>query len=241
MDIDVEARGDMPTNCTSEFLVSVTEVSAQNGRRDPSGFGALSIDLGAPGAGSYTTVNRLINGPDTIWTGVFNGTSAACPHVTGAVALLYSLPCPGFTADALTDPAACARRVRDAILFNVTPEPTLKGLTTTGGRLQVAAAVQDVMDHCAGISGELEISSIRPNPVGDRLEVRYQTPDYGRYELQLFNTMGQLMYSEAFEPPFFSAKIKYIDFSTYPVGVYILRLGQGNRFITEKVVKVRGL
>ena len=70
------------------------------------------------------------------------GTSMAAPHVTGAAGLLFSLK-----------PAASVTEVRDALLDGVDAIPSLTGETTTGGRLDVAKAMDSleggVVDHAA--------------------------------------------------------------------------------------------
>ncbi len=59
------------------------------------------------------------------------GTSMAAPHVTGAAGLLFSL-----------EPGASVTEVRDALLGGVDAVPSLTGKTTTGGRLDVARAME---------------------------------------------------------------------------------------------------
>lgn len=59
------------------------------------------------------------------------GTSMATPHVTGAAALLFSLK-----------PSATVTDVKHALLSSVDPDPALAGITTSGGRLDVAAAME---------------------------------------------------------------------------------------------------
>jgi subtilisin family serine protease len=62
------------------------------------------------------------------------GTSMAAPHVTGAAALLFSLK-----------PSASASEVRQGLLRSVDPVSSLAGKTTSGGRLDAAAAL-DLFD-----------------------------------------------------------------------------------------------
>ncbi len=59
-----------------------------------------------------------------------DGTSMAAPHVTGAAALLFSLK-----------PSATVTEVRDALLNGIDAVPSLTGKTTTGGRLDIAKAM----------------------------------------------------------------------------------------------------
>ncbi len=250
--VNVDEVGDMPTNCTSQYLIAVTNLDASTGKRmNDAGYGPSSIDMGAPGFGTYTTVNRTITAGDTTWHGAFGGTSAACPHVTGTVGLLYSVTCAGFVADATTNPSACAKRVRDAILKNVVPEPTIDGLTTTGGRLEVPVIVDEIMKYCVGALGNLDIFDVYPNPVQNSLVVTYQTPNYDAHSFRIHNALGQLMFEENFIPSAFEEKIRYFDnlngtgsvydkavqIANWPSGVYILTICQGKSCIGKKFVK----
>lgn len=63
--------------------------------------------------------------------GFLQGTSMAAPQVSGAAALLFSLK-----------PSATVSEVRGALLSSVDPVPSLEGKTTSGGRLDVAAALE---------------------------------------------------------------------------------------------------
>lgn len=62
------------------------------------------------------------------------GTSMAAPHVTGAAALLFSLK-----------PAVTVTQVKQALLGTVKPDPALAGKTTTGGRIDVSAALNELV------------------------------------------------------------------------------------------------
>jgi len=65
--------------------------------------------------------------------GFLDGTSMAAPHVTGTAALLFSL-----------NPAASVAQVRSALLATVHPVAALAGRTTTGGRIDAAAALDEI-------------------------------------------------------------------------------------------------
>lgn len=70
------------------------------------------------------------------------GTSMAAPHVTGAAGLLFSLK-----------PLATVTEVKNALLSGVDAVPSLAGKTTTGGRLDIAKAMDSLegnaVDHVA--------------------------------------------------------------------------------------------
>ena len=233
-DVDVDEEGDMPTTCESEYLITVTNVDKFDNKRSSAGYGNTYIDLGAPGHNTYTTLSDS----QTPKYGYFDGTSAATPHVTGAVALLYSLNCASFTADALSQPELCARRVRATILENVAPNETLAGITVTGGRLDVQAAVNAVQTLCDGaVTGPLQILQIKPNPVFDFLTVNFQTPTYNKYIFRVFNMLGQLIAEDSFTPdPFVKNEWKF-DASLLPLGVYVVSLSRNDAVRSEKFVK----
>jgi subtilisin family serine protease len=65
--------------------------------------------------------------------GFLDGTSMAAPHVTGAAGLLFSL-----------NPGASAAQVRSALLATVHPTAALAGRTAAGGRLDAAAALDEI-------------------------------------------------------------------------------------------------
>lgn len=65
--------------------------------------------------------------------GYLDGTSMAAPFVSGAAALLFSL-----------NPSASVTQVREALLETVHPVASLAGRTTSGGRIDAAAALDEI-------------------------------------------------------------------------------------------------
>ncbi|RMF03602.1 MAG: T9SS C-terminal target domain-containing protein [Bacteroidetes bacterium] len=167
-EFDVDEVGDLPSTCTSDFLIAVTNIDRNNQKVPLAGFGATSIDLAAYGKDIFTTANG--NGYRN-----FSGTSAATPMVAGAAALLYSVDCPTLLNLTQSDPAAAALLVKESILESVTPTASLNGITTTGGRLNLAAAIQYLQNRCQGCIGA---SSLRvANIIDTSVEVRWNTND----------------------------------------------------------------
>lgn len=138
--VNVDIVGDLPTACPSDFMISVTATNS-NDMRTFSGWGATTVDVGAPGENVLTTT---MGGG----TGNTSGTSFAGPLTAGVIALMYSAPCPSLGAMALADPTEAALRVRQALFDGVDQVGNLPGNTVTGGRINAFNSVQIVMDSC---------------------------------------------------------------------------------------------
>lgn len=139
--VNIDNVGDLPTACSSEYMISVTATNNEDVRTF-SGYGATTVDLGAPGENVRTTSS---NG--TYQT--TSGTSFASPATAGAIALVYSAPCASLAAISHSDPALAAQMVRDAIFNGVDPVSNLTNECVTGGRLNVKGALDQVMNNCS--------------------------------------------------------------------------------------------
>ena len=141
LDIDIDVEGDLPTACSSEYMISVTATNNQDVRTF-SGYGATTVDLGAPGEDVLTT------DPGGNY-GETSGTSFASPATAGAVALVYSAPCASLAAIAHSNPALAAQMVRDAIFDGVDPVANLSSECATGGRLNLKGALDQILMNCS--------------------------------------------------------------------------------------------
>jgi serine protease len=137
---NVDVVGDLPTQCPSEFLISVTSTNNSDLRAN-SGYGVVSVDLGAPGENVYLAGN---NGYATV-----SGTSFASPCVAGAVALLYSAPCTSIMAIAQSSPSTAAQMIRDYIFDGVDAVSNLATEVATGGRLNVKNSLDLLLNECS--------------------------------------------------------------------------------------------
>ena len=149
---NVDEIGDLPTACPSDFMISVTNLDCTGNKVNGAGFGVNTIDLGAPGAGTWTAAAGNTYGG-------FGGTSGATPHVAGAIALLYSAPCPELTQLALRSPAEAALLVRRAILEGTKPNPSLEGITVTGGTLNLYNSLQLLLENCGPCPGAAALAA----------------------------------------------------------------------------------
>ena len=138
--VNIDVVGDMPTGCGSDYMVAVTATN-DNDVRTFSGYGATTIDLGAPGE------NVFLPSGSTGYGGT-SGTSFASPCVAGGIALVYSAPCADLASNALLTPQATADAVRSYILNGVDQVANLAGETVTGGRLNVRNALDLAIEDC---------------------------------------------------------------------------------------------
>ena len=141
LNIDIDTQGDLPTGCSSEYMISVTATNNQD-IRTFSGYGSTTVDLGAPGEDVRTTAGG--GGYTTT-----DGTSFATPATAGAVALLYSAPCVSLANIAHADPKLAAEIVRDAIFNGVDPISNLSNECVTGGRLNLKGALDQILNTCS--------------------------------------------------------------------------------------------
>ena len=137
---NIDTEFDMPTGCSSPYMVSVTATDNQDVRTF-SGYGATTIDLAAPGDNVYLPTGSTNYG-------YTSGTSFASPCVAGAIALLYSAPCADLMGQALIDPQGTADLVLGCLLDGVDVVSNLVGETATGGRLNTFNSLNLLMANC---------------------------------------------------------------------------------------------
>jgi len=115
--LDIDATPVYPASYVSANLIAVTAIDAAGALAG--NWGAVSVDLGAPGVGIWSTVPGGY--------APYSGSSMAVPHVTGAIALYAKL-----------HPGLDAAQLKTAILARTAATTSLAGKTVTGGRLDVS-------------------------------------------------------------------------------------------------------
>ena len=112
-----------PSTYSNPNIIAVAAITNTGARASFSNYGPTTVDIGAPGAGIWSTTAYNIYES-------YSGTSMATPHVTGAAALYAS-----------THPGATAASIKNALLSSAVPTASMSGVTTTGGRLDAYAAL----------------------------------------------------------------------------------------------------
>jgi subtilisin family serine protease len=229
--INVEVEGDMPSTCNSQYLIAVTNVDLQDQIVFNAGYGPVSIDIGAPGTGTITT--GFSNNYKE-----FTGTSAAAPHVAGAIALMYSTPCEFFIDGIDEEPEEIAQKVRNIIFQTATPNNSLQEITVHGTRIQVDAAMEATRTNCAPTPDDnLEIKEINPNPAyGDYVDIVFEViGDTATALMEVHMVNGVKMREFTLSDADFANGLIRMSTVGLPGGIYLVTLRNSEARVTRKV------
>ncbi len=178
----------LPSSLDLPNIISVAATKQNDKLTSYSNFGAVAVDLGAPGKNLWTTSPRSLPGTE-YWS--VTGTSHAAPFVTGAAALILSV-----------NPSLTYAEVKSRILDSVDPLATLQGKSVTGGRLNIFEAVS-ATPAPVGIAAtsELAIGGIsssfvnlvpdpRTGPTATSQSLRHEAPPIAQPVSQLARNTG---------------------------------------------------
>lgn len=134
-DNDKDPKPGIPASYPIENIISVAAIDQTDKLGAFSNWGLHTVHIAAPGVKVYsTTVDNTY--ADTLFDilglkATWDGTSMAAPHVSGALALYWSL-----------HPTANWRDVKKALLDSAVPIVSMKGKSVTGGKLNVEKLLQ---------------------------------------------------------------------------------------------------
>ena len=123
---NIETTPAFPASYTSPSILSVAASNSTDDRAGFSNFGAVSVDLAAPGSGILSTHPSAGNYVS------FSGTSMAAPHAAGVAALLSTY-----------NPNLSAQSLKATLMNTVDVLTQWNGVVKTGGRLNAANALQN--------------------------------------------------------------------------------------------------
>lgn len=245
---DVEQVGDVPTDCTSDFLVAVTSTDRNDDRQQGAAYGKISIDLGAPDRDFFA-----LNTGDRYRNITEGGTSFATPLVSGAIALIYSFPCTEFHASAMAKPAETALFVKNLLLNSVDPVASMQDETVSGGRLNVFKGLQYLHNYCIAspedrannnffekYSADRNFIKVYPNPVAHTLYIDYSIEDLGVFRVNVYDAFGRKVIFSQSKPTSIGEKQQMsIDVSDWANGVYTLSVQDTNEKRTWRFLKAK--
>jgi hypothetical protein len=120
-----DSRPFYPASYDLDNIISVAATTRNDDLASFSCYGPRTVHLGAPGDEVYSTWGANNSAYRNL-----SGTSMAAPHVAGACALVWA-----------RFPWLTYREVIQQVLNNVDPLPSLAGITSTGGRLNLYKAL----------------------------------------------------------------------------------------------------
>ncbi len=227
---NIDLTGDIPTSCESQYLITIAN-SDNSDRLFNSGFGKETIDIAAPG-----------QDVPVIWRDdsdrLEKGTSMSTPHVSGAVALLYSLNCAELIDRSKSDPSTMALILKEFLLGGAEKTTDLESRVLSGGRLNVKNSMDLIYDWCFDLVDEFQIVKLYPNPTNSIINVEYKTPDFNEFPIRIFNVLGQQVDELTHNPDPTVGGIFEIDLSNFADGVYFLSFEKNGVTVIEQVVKV---
>lgn len=226
---DVDNAGDMPATCPSDYLLVSCNTDEDDNLYNNSAYGAMSVDIGSPGEGTFTVK------PGNSY-GVFGGNSAATPHVTGAIALLYSGPLAGLATAAINEPSLTARLIKELLVQSGDLLPSLENRTLSGRRLNLGNAMERLIATFSNQLHPLAINTLYPNPVKGTLTVGYDVPENGTYRAEIYNALGQLVLHQEEEVGEGGLRLFTVDTSLLPAGVYFLNFGRKGSWVAERII-----
>ncbi len=241
LNIDIDAQGDIPTACSSSWLISVTNTTRNDQKNSGAAYGLTTIDLGAPGTSVMSTLPSNSYGNQT-------GTSMATPHVAGAIGLMFSYACPQMLEDYRLRPDSIALVIRDMLLNGTDSIPALQNITVTGGRLNLHKALLEMDEYeCVLTSsvkrklndlGESSLYYIAPNPAASQIEIGFFLAMDETANLEIFDLSGRLVSTEILNAGA-GYHSRLLQVSSLESGNYFLRIRQGGKITrTQKFVKL---
>ena len=186
---DVDRRPDVPSSCTSEFLIAVTASGREDEVLPFAGTSPTQVDLAAPGAtfGSLTTTAS--GTPQN----TFCCTSGAAPQVAGTIALMYAVACERLLTRSTSAPALVAREMKAHLLASVDVDDGLRESVAAGGRLNTRRALEAVIASapCLTLGVLVEVAPEASPPaviVGEGVRIELASPvarEWGLYRYEV--------------------------------------------------------
>ena len=151
---NVDVMHDIPTECPSNYLITVTNTTRTDTKNAGAAYGKTTIDLGAPGTQVFSSYHgNQYN--------IMTGTSMATPHVAGTIAAMYAAACKGLIDAYREHPDTIALLIKDYLLEACDWNSSLNNITTTNGRLNLFRAIQNLRRfNCDSCNFSLRIDKV---------------------------------------------------------------------------------
>lgn len=211
-------------------LITVASTNCNGMISSFSNYGSDVVELGVPGEDVFCPTS---NGG---WI-LKNGTSFATAILSGIAAQVGSNLLNGFDAE----------KVKCNILNTVVPVPSLDYLVTTGGVVNAEEACLNTSDCGIFIpkrQGQEQtysafdaVLNCYPNPMKESINIAFKATTANTGSLQLFNTIGELVYAAPLHYVKGENSIQLNEISHLSAGVYTLSLNLKGETISQRIIK----
>ena len=147
---NVDEFGDVPTGCSSDYIISVTNTDRNDAKFISAAYGLTSIDLGAPGTSVCSTR------PNNLISCSLTGTSYSTPIVSGTVGMVHAAASNILKGEYINNPSETSIIIKNIILNTVDYVSSMDTITVSGGRLNLYNAVYaaSLYDGLCSIPGD---------------------------------------------------------------------------------------
>lgn len=219
---DVDTEGDMPTTCPSDYFISVTNSTEFDVLNQNAGYGFQHVDISAPGEVYSARVGDTYN--------VFAGSSGATPHLTGAIALLASLPNTKWQTFLHNYPAKAASQLKSILLTTAYQRESMQEKIASGGRVNIGAAMRLLNDL---YTEEANLAVRLLNDYG-RIQFQFLPKQAGNYQWEIYDMMGRLRYQSSFNVEEGNFYLQTMEWNARSKEVLILHLRSGKKRMASK-------
>lgn len=193
-------------------------------------------DISAPGSEICAAVNSYADAHFSLISPIeyegrtygfsrLSGTSMSSPFVTGVVALLLE-----------ANPTLTPQQVKEVLIYSATHDEFTEsaGMVRFGhGKVNARQAILRALNNVGIQQYESSVNQYTcyPNPVEDKLLI--STPNStGKAQVSVFDISGRLLCENTL-----NQGVNVVDFSTLPVGCYVVRIVCGSYVQSEKIIK----
>lgn len=229
---DIDAVGDIPTACTSNYMITVASTNRNDGRVTSTAYGPNSIDIAAPGSAILSTYAT-----NTYTT--LSGTSMAAPFVAGTISLMYAAACDSFIQLYKQYPDSFSMDVKNFIINGVDQKVGFDTLYFSGGRLNTHTSIVDFKSYyncySVGLSKLEEQNNfiVHPNPATSHLNI-INTNKFSFTTLSINDLSGKTVLKQKIEQH--KTEISILDLEN---GVYFLNFVDDNgHTYVKKLIKI---
>lgn len=226
-------NGDLPSNCTSDFLITATNLDNLN--KLATGYSKCHIDIAANATNVYTTTNGNSYG------NAGSGSSFAAPMIAGTIALMYSNLCVNILDSINKNPLVYLKKLKNELLVNVDSIAELNDKIVSSGKLNVYKSIENIANcsftskiayTCKKDSSGLNYTSNK-NKTFSFVENQYlviNKINNSPISITIFDLWGRLIFKD--ETNMIESKF---DLSNVSKGIYILSIENEEGIENKKI------